>query len=278
MSTEQQTQATGLPDSITDEAAHNAAMLSAVAQSENTETPEFTLPEGINSVDELIQRFNEQSLKAGGLPDQPQEDDTEEDDEDEEAEDSEAEDSEESDDEDADDIDEQQALDDFDFSDYAEEFADNGALTEESRNKIQQELGIKDEQLFDAFLDGIKAQVDDVVSAAYKIVGSKEQYEKVIEWAQENLTEAQAEAFDRTIEDGNFDSFTLQVEGLKARYNAANGSSTGNELSGKPAPTNGGVFESTAQLSQAIADPRYHSDPAFRRTVEQKLQRSMSNF
>jgi len=244
-------------------------MLSAVAQSGNTETPEFTLPEGINSVDELIQRFNEQSLKAGGLPEETEEETAEGGDEEEDEATSE---------DGVEYVTEQDALDDYDFSDYAEEFAENGVLSDESRNKIQQELGIKDEQLFDAFLDGIKAQVDDVVSAAYKIVGSKEEYEKVIEWAQENLTEAQAEAFDRTIEDGNFDSFTLQVEGLKARYNAANGSSTGNELSGKPAPTNGGVFESTAQLSQAIADPRYHSDPAFRRTVEQKLQRSMSNF
>jgi len=274
MNTEQQTQATGLPDSITDEAAHNAAMLSAVAQSGSTETPEFTLPEGINSVDELIQRFNEQSLKAGGLPEETEEETAEGVDEEQDEDTSE-------DDADEDGVEyvtEQDALDDYDFSDYAEEFAENGLLSDESRNKIQQELGIKDEKLFDAFLDGIKAQVDDVVSAAYTIVGSKEEYEKVIEWAQENLTEAQAEAFDRTIEDGNFDSFTLQVEGLKARYNAANGSSTGNELSGKPAPTNGGVFESTAQLSQAIADPRYHSDPAFRRIVEQKLQRSMSNF
>ena len=45
-------------------------------------------------------------------------------------------------------------------------------------------------------------------------------------------------------------------------------------MTGRKAADNGARFRSHAELSRAIADPRYSSDPAYRQDVEAKLARS----
>jgi hypothetical protein len=52
----------------------------------------------------------------------------------------------------------------------------------------------------------------------------------------------------------------------------------GNRISGK-APTSGGnQFRSQAELVQAMSDPRYESDDAYRTDVMTKLENSNLNF
>ena len=51
----------------------------------------------------------------------------------------------------------------------------------------------------------------------------------------------------------------------------------GNLLQGKPAATEA-TFRSQAELIQAMNDPRYESDPAYRQDVLEKLDRSDLNF
>ena len=49
-------------------------------------------------------------------------------------------------------------------------------------------------------------------------------------------------------------------------------------LTGKAAETRGDVFRSQAQLVQAMSDPRYDTDPAYRSDVVEKLNRSDLDF
>ena len=49
-------------------------------------------------------------------------------------------------------------------------------------------------------------------------------------------------------------------------------------LQGKPAKSAGDVFRSQPELVEAMADPRYDNDPAYRRDVMDKLSRSDMNF
>ena len=49
-------------------------------------------------------------------------------------------------------------------------------------------------------------------------------------------------------------------------------------LQGKAADNRGDVFRSQAQLVQAMADPRYDNDPAYRQDVIAKLDRSDLQF
>ena len=49
-------------------------------------------------------------------------------------------------------------------------------------------------------------------------------------------------------------------------------------LSGKPPQSAGDVFNSQAQVVEAMSDPRYDNDPAFRQDVMNKLERSNIDF
>jgi hypothetical protein len=63
------------------------------------------------------------------------------------------------------------------------------------------------------------------------------------------------------------------VAGLQAEYERQNGYE-GEMLTGKAAQPQSDVFRSQAEVVQAMSDPRYDSDPAYRNDVFQKLGRS----
>jgi hypothetical protein len=45
-------------------------------------------------------------------------------------------------------------------------------------------------------------------------------------------------------------------------------------INGDSIETNSDIFESSAQVIDAMNDPRYAKDPAFRKLVEEKIARS----
>ncbi len=108
-------------------------------------------------------------------------------------------------------------------------------------------------------------------------VGGEAQYNKLIEWAGSNLKENEIKAFDDLVGTGNASAIQLGVDALKSKYENSNGYE-GRMLSGKAADTKGDVFRSQAQLVQAMGDPRYDNDPAYRQDVIAKLERSDLNF
>ena len=120
--------------------------------------------------------------------------------------------------------------------------------------------------------DITQAEIDSV----YKSVGGEEQYGNMINWAQENLSESEVAAFDQVIESGNMAQINLIIKGLNAQYTDAVGQE-GNLLQGKPAAAQS-TYRSQQELIQAMNDPRYDSDPAYRQDVLDKLDRSNLNF
>jgi len=117
-----------------------------------------------------------------------------------------------------------------------------------------------------------QAEIDSV----YKSVGGEEQYGNMINWAQENLSESEVAAFDQVIESGNMAQINLIIKGLNAQYTDAVGQE-GTMLQGKPAAAQS-TYRSQQELIQAMNDPRYDSDPAYRQDVLDKLDRSELNF
>ena len=92
------------------------------------------------------------------------------------------------------------------------------------------------------------------------------------------MTEAQLEAYDSIIAAGNMEAIALMVNGLKAQYDTDNGYE-GRMLSGKSADSGkGDVFRSQQEVVEAIADPRYDRDSAYRNDVLEKLERSDVTF
>ena len=103
-------------------------------------------------------------------------------------------------------------------------------------------------------------------------VGGDEKYNEMIGWAGENLTAQEIELYDSVMERGDPASAYFAVQALAYRYQDANGVE-GNLVQGKSPATSGG-FRSQAELVQAMSDPRYDSDPAYRQDVTRKLERS----
>ena len=85
------------------------------------------------------------------------------------------------------------------------------------------------------------------------------------------------EAFDSLVDSGNARMVQLAVAGLKAEYEKSNGFE-GEMLTGRASKQQADVFRSQAEVVEAMQDPRYDKDPAYRNDVFQKLGRSNINY
>jgi hypothetical protein len=107
-------------------------------------------------------------------------------------------------------------------------------------------------------------------------VGGEQQYNEMLGWAGQNLTDKEIEAYDSVMENGDPSAAYWAVQALSLRYKDANGVE-GNLVQGKP-PGQGDTFRSQAEVVQAMSDPRYDKDPAYRRDLMRRLENSDVSF
>jgi len=105
------------------------------------------------------------------------------------------------------------------------------------------------------------------------IAGGDESYQEMIAWASENLSPEDQQRYDNVIASGNYDAISFAVQALSSKYTEAMGVE-GQLFKGKPAGNTRDVFRSQAEVVQAMSDPRYDRDPAYRQDVYAKLERS----
>ena len=125
----------------------------------------------------------------------------------------------------------------------------------------------------DNYINGQKAVMAQYENAVTAEVGGSEKYSEIVAWAKANLTDAEINAYNAAVSSGDLAQAKLAVLGLSAKFSKTNGSEP-RLVQGRTANPSGDVFESTAQLTEAMRDPRYRSDPAFRAKVQAKLARS----
>ncbi len=158
-----------------------------------------------------------------------------------------------------------------DFDALSEEFMEHGGLTEDSYEALL-EAGIP-RTMVDQFIDGQNAVAQQLQYQAFEQVGGQEAYAEMTSWATDNLPEASIDAFNNAINSGNIETANLAIQGLQAQYRSVNGSEP-TLVMGETNTVSGGVFNSAAQLTAAMRDPRYSTDSAYRQTVASKLARS----
>ena len=164
-----------------------------------------------------------------------------------------------------------------------EYYANDGTLSEETIEKFSE---MSSTDLVNAYLEiqaknpqasqGVEmseGQVNSVQNAA----GGEANYNRVIEWAANNLPNNQIDAFDSVVDSGNPAAIGIAFQGLQRQYDEANGYE-GRMLQGKPASSRGNTYRSQAELVAAMGDPRYDTDPAYRADVVEKLNNSDLNF
>ena len=95
-------------------------------------------------------------------------------------------------------------------------------------------------------------------------------------WAQENFSPEEVQAYDQALEGGDLNTINFALQALYYRYTDAVGSE-GEMIQGKASTAVDG-FRSQQEVVRAMADPRYENDPAYRKDVYDKLERSNINF
>ena len=108
-------------------------------------------------------------------------------------------------------------------------------------------------------------------------VGGERAYADMMGWASQNLSEEEIAMYDSVMESGDKAAAYFAVEALSNRYDDANGVE-GNLLQGKAPTNNDDTFKSQAELVEAMGDPRYSRDPAYRQEVMRRLERSDIDF
>jgi len=115
------------------------------------------------------------------------------------------------------------------------------------------------------------------ISNLHATAGGEKEYQAMIGWAKDNLSEQEIEMYDAVMERGDAQSAFFAIQALRYRYSDSVGSD-GQMLTGKAATDTKDVFRSQAELVQAMSDPRYDNDPAYRSDILSKLDRSDLNF
>ena len=117
---------------------------------------------------------------------------------------------------------------------------------------------------------------DAEMNQVYNSAGGEAEYARLTSWAAQNLSETKLDAFNDMIDRGNATAIQIAVAGLRAEYEAQEGYE-GRMLTGKAARSQNG-FRSQAEVVQAMSDPRYERDEAYRQDVYDKLERSNVQF
>ena len=165
-----------------------------------------------------------------------------------------------------------------------EYYANDGQLSEETISKFSD---MSSQDLVNAYLEiqannpqapqqAVQLSESDV-NQVQNAAGGEANYNRVVDWAADNLSDEAINAFDAVVDSGNPMAINIAFQGIQAEYNEANGYE-GRMLQGKPASSTGDVFRSQAELVAAMGDPRYDTDPAYRADVVAKLDQSDLKF
>ena len=164
-----------------------------------------------------------------------------------------------------------------------EYYANEGQLSAETMEQFKE---MSSNDLVNAYIaiqennpnqGGYSADLTDAeMNQVYNSAGGEAEYNRLTEWASENLSERKLDAFNNMIDQGNATAIQIAVSGLRSEYEAQEGYE-GRMLTGKAARAVDG-FRSQAEVVRAMSDPRYDTDPAYRQDVYDKLERSNVQF
>jgi len=159
----------------------------------------------------------------------------------------------------------------LDFEVLQQEYMQQGELSPEAYEALE-EAGFP-EELVETWIAGQEALTQGIEASVYDLVGGQESYGDMLNWAADNLSDAQVEAYDRAVGSGDIELVNLAVQGLQSQYQASEGIAP-QLLGGDNNTSVGGRFGSWSEVTTAMSDPRYDTDMAYRQQVANKLANS----
>jgi hypothetical protein len=101
-------------------------------------------------------------------------------------------------------------------------------------------------------------------------VGGVDEYQNMLQWAGQNLSEQEINLYDAAMDRGDPLTMFFAAQALNSRYQDAVGYD-GEMLTGTAPRNTSNGFRSQAELIAAMSDPRYDKDPAYRQDIADKL-------
>lgn len=156
-----------------------------------------------------------------------------------------------------------------DFNQAIKEYNEYGALSSKTMADLAQ-AGYPAE-VIEGFIESRQNLESEFTNAVYSAAGGEQAYNKVIEWAQGNLSNKILSSFNRAIDNNNLEAVALMFEGMKAKMVAKQGTRNPTIMGG--GVTNGGYkgFSNKQEVVEAMSDPRYGTDPNYTRSVELRM-------
>mgnify|MGYP003153823035 CR=1 FL=1 len=149
------------------------------------------------------------------------------------------------------------------------EFQEKGELSEETYKALEKQ-GLN-KIMVDNYIAGQEAIIAQQQMEITSEIGGMQEYQKLSNWAAETLSDDDLQAYNETVESGTVAQAKFALKSLYAQFQAA----------GSPKIAQGSVngtgvppFQSRQQVTMAMRDPRYDKDPAYRDEVLQRLARS----
>lgn len=159
----------------------------------------------------------------------------------------------------------------IDMDDLRREYAEKGELADETYERLDK-AGFTRADV-DTYIEGQKAIASRVREQGHEVVGGEENYKAMAEWAKATLTPDEIVTFNKAIQDNG--TRELAIRGLYSKFQNAEGYEPSRRVGGDPSnPSKGEVFNSRREIVEAMNDPKYKNDPAYRASVQEKLQRS----
>jgi len=156
------------------------------------------------------------------------------------------------------------------FTKFSEEYEAGGELSPESFTELEG-MGYPREMV-ETYIKGIQAGGTADADAVMNVVGGKEGYDELTDWAKQSLDTQELELYNSMVSGGT-DNAKMAVEWLASKREAIEGSEP-SLLQGRASAASKDEFRSTAQVVAAMKDPRYGKDSAYTKDVEEKLGRS----
>lgn len=158
------------------------------------------------------------------------------------------------------------------FDSLQDEYNELGGLSQETMLELEKAGFPQD--LVNSWVQGQESLASSYQTSVYDLVGGEESYGSMLEWASENLSEGEVQAYDKAIDSGDLDLVRLAVAGLQNKYQSVEGSDPSLVEGQSSNNSTGGTYGSWAEVTTAMRDSRYESDPAYRQQVQSRLGRS----
>ena len=149
------------------------------------------------------------------------------------------------------------------------EYAETGELSEDTYKALESQ-GLN-RITVDNYIAGQQAILDQQQTAITNEIGGMAEYKKLSNWAAESLNDEELEAYNQTVESGTVAQAKFAINALYSRFQQAGSPKI---FQGESSGTGVPPFQSRQQVTRAMSDKRYDSDPAYREEVLQRLARS----